>query len=59
MAICSVCSNIDFCSKVDRHTKGGEDEKEREDKSGDEQEEVKTVAVNTLQGKQQIRCLHP
>ena len=52
MAICSVRSNIDFRSEVDGQTKGGEDEKEGEDKAEDKQQEVKTVAMNLLQGKQ-------
>ena len=59
MAICGVRSNIDFRSEVDTHSKGGEDEKEGEDKAEDKQKEVKTVTMDTLQGKQQIRCLHP
>ena len=59
MAICGVRSNIDFRSEVDGHTKGGEDKKEGEDKSEDKQEEVNTVTMDALQGKQKIRCLHP
>ena len=52
MAIFGVCSNIDFRSEVDTHSKGGEDQKEGEDKAEDKQQEVKTVAMNLLQGKQ-------
>ena len=52
MAIFGVRSNIDFCSEVDRHPEGGEDQEEGEDEAEDKQQEVKTVAMNLFQGKQ-------